>query len=116
MPSSPLASRSAAGGRARRFPTLPFCPLAPCSLAPCSLAPRPLALRPLLLCGALLAAAGCSPTLSSSNSPSWEVPNWPSRGFSAPSDARPPWLPVLPERPPRYHVPDDGFRDRLALL
>jgi hypothetical protein len=42
------------------------------------------------------------------------TPSW-RRDFKAPSGHRPEWLPTLPENLPRIPVPDDGFRDNLAM-
>jgi hypothetical protein len=71
----------------------------------------------LLLLVALLGASACSSLPPSAAGPAWTVPAWPSRGFSAPADTRPPWMPETPPAwPPGRVVPDDGFHDQLALL
>jgi hypothetical protein len=35
--------------------------------------------------------------------------------LQTPSSSRPDWLPTLPQNLPRIPMPDDGFRDNLAL-
>jgi hypothetical protein len=77
------------------------------------------ALAGLLLVGAC--GATPPPRFSGPVVPHGAVPEeieGPSRGpgrFRRPSDERPAWHPDPPADPERHHVPDDGFRDALAL-
>ncbi len=85
-------------------------------------------MRPAILAMLLLAAcqsaprndeAAATPTAANDSGPLLRTPTLPPffryRQPSAPSDQRPPWLPTLPPNIERYHVPDDGFWDEMAM-